>query len=727
MLELSPADVLAEERTLGLSGAFSAQDAMTTGVVWASLAGEKVAEFTKTKPTGPLRLLPLSDEDRAILVDRFLLSNQQGRGAWFIPDQVNLQIGQANLPHYFRRYPRFSSGIAHEEKGKFALADSPDSLCFWAVLGPLFEVLYRPITLRTTDDLGGGRDDHIKEWKAVDDWYRGLGIEVEGELEVFRYGGGWSKLRSAERLAAKEALLLALDRSVTAEVAARYRVLATRPLIEKYFARAKRGAPTMRQVLTKQLQTVLCAFYGGDWLAFLKYIGEEPHPEERIATSLPETKLYVSAASRVPAVAAQHGIDPAEVERMLAAFWPGERTASPVEKRVSALKRFWETFDEIHSRQAPGMTPLWGFVDEGYGPRLTGADNETSGPAWFVPGTHLKLLPAALLQDIESLWDGTFLPTHPERLASTPNPYGLMCRALGPALKFWHGAALTAWFVSEGPYSRTDMAGLAKHHRRELSDLEELGCPVDQRLFEDLVAAEGKLGKPTPIVERESQSRVASGLMTLTVSTTVGTKRAGFGKLRDTITRHRRAWTERHLGLYLHRRWEGEILKAAREYNKLYEQKGKAPSLKQFAPFAEDATNHWFGGDVSALFAAFGEKSPVETCRQRLLPRDIDGFMWRVFQLLGGKRTNWSDLAKTIVGNDRAKQDAEWHAHGDRKRLAELSVRYVQIREAIGGPPGLRDIGTSKFKPIATPLGDEVEEAWRAYSAAIEAALNYSS
>ena len=122
-----------------------------------------------------------------------------------------LQIGYANLPYYFRRYPRFASGIAHEEKGKFALGDSPDSLYFWSVLGPLFGVLYRPIALRTTDPPGGDRDEHRKEWKSVDDWYRGLGIEVEGELSVIRYGGGWSKLRSADRLAAKEALLLALD------------------------------------------------------------------------------------------------------------------------------------------------------------------------------------------------------------------------------------------------------------------------------------------------------------------------------------------------------------------------------------------------------------------------------------------------------------------------------------------------------------------------------------
>ena len=129
---------------------------------------------------------------------------------------------------------------------------------------------------------------------------------------------------------------------------------------------------------------------------------------------------------------------------------------------------------------------------------------------------------------------------------------------------------------------------------------------------------------------------------------------------------------------------------------------------------------------MSALFAAFGEKSPVQSCRERLLPRDVEGFLWRVFQLLGGKRTNWSDLARTIVGDDRAKQDAEWRAHGDRKKLAELSVWYVQVREALGRQPSLREFGSSKFRPLATPLGGDVDEAWQAYCAAIESALHSS-
>ena len=717
ILGLSLADTLAAERESGLDAEFAPQDAMTTGVVWASVARGRVAELSKQSTATRLNILPLSDEDRVTLADRFLLGNQQSRGAWFLPDQANVEIGYANLPYHLQCHARYASGIALEEKGKVRLSDSPETLYFWTVLEPLFDVLYQPLKLRSTEPPQGSREDKLKAWRSVEDWYRDLGIQVPDELAVFRHGGGWSRLRSAEQLAAKERLLLALDRAIEPDISARYRVAATRRLIERYYAKAKRGAPTMRQLLTKAYQPTLSAFFGGDWLAFLRYLGEQPHPNERIATALPEPKLFVKAADRVPEVAAQHGIEPAEIERMLAAFWPGERSSSPVDRRVTVLQRYWGWFDEIHARQAPRMKPLWGFVEESIDVRLKGADPERDGQIPYLPGTYLTLLPADLLKEIDSLWGGTFLPGQPEGVATTACPYALVCRTLGPALKFWHEVALTAWFLTEGPYSRTDMTGLAHHQRREIAGLEQLSCPVDERLFADLIAAESKLGKPKEISERESRSY---GGITLSVSTSIGTKRAGFDKLRDVITRHRRAWAERYLDAYFRQCWEGGIVKAANEYNKLYEQKGKAPALKQFAKFAEGPTNHWFGGDVSALLAAFGEKTPIHPKHNRLLPRDIQAFMWRVFQNLGGKSTSWGELAKTIVGNDRAKQDAEWRAHGYRTKLAELSVAYVQVREAIGRPPALKEFGLARFKANASALGDNVEEAWELYGRAVQ-------
>ena len=121
ILGLSLADTLAAERESGLNTEFAPQDAMTTGIVWASVAGGRIAEFSKQGTTMRLKLLPLSDEDRTTLADRFLLGNQQARGAWFLPDQTNVEIGYANLPYHLQRQPRFASGIAFEEKGKIPL------------------------------------------------------------------------------------------------------------------------------------------------------------------------------------------------------------------------------------------------------------------------------------------------------------------------------------------------------------------------------------------------------------------------------------------------------------------------------------------------------------------------------------------------------------------------------------------------------------------------------
>ena len=33
-----------------------------------------------------------------------------------------------------------------------------------------------------------------------------------------------------------------------------------------------------RRALTRELEATLSGFFGGDWLALLNYVGEEPHP-----------------------------------------------------------------------------------------------------------------------------------------------------------------------------------------------------------------------------------------------------------------------------------------------------------------------------------------------------------------------------------------------------------------------------------------------------------------
>ena len=107
--------------------------------------------------------------------------------------------------------------------------------------------------------------------------------------------------------------------------------------------------------------------------------------------------------------------------------------------------------------------------------------------------------------------------------------------------------------------------------------------------------------------------------------------------MRDIVTRHRRAWAERYLDPYIKSRWDTELREAARHHAEAIAAKGKPPTPKQFARYALTATNHWLGGDISAFYAAIGEKSAVHPERVCLMPLDRTGFAHRVFDALGGR------------------------------------------------------------------------------------------
>lgn len=715
-----PAGVLALERVHSAKVPYPDLDSITSEIVLAALSGTRVAALARPDRRADLdfradlQLLLLTGHKRQVVSDAFGLPAQQARGAWFLPEEGTVCVGNANLPYYFARYSRFASGAAHDESAKVRLS-KPDALYFWAVLDPLFAALFRPFDFRGPSPPKGDAAAQKDAWRAVDTAYAALGIDGGNPLATIRYGGGWSRLRSAEHLAVKQALLEELRRSIQNDVGARYRTWATGELVAKYYAKPNQVQPLMRQVLSKPFQRTLAAFFGGDWLGFVLYLGEAPNPGEQISVTLPEARLYVDVSAHAATVAVKHGVSTAEVERILAAFWESETSTSPVHRRLEVLRAFWRQFDIAHARQVPGMPSLWGFLAEGEFHWLPDISGEKRGPDWYHPGSYRQILPDTVLTDIDELWGGLFLPAYPDRIVSAVNPYWRMNETFGSALRFWHGAALTAWFVSEGPYSLTDTLGLARYHARDLKELEALGCPVGHELFAELIEAEKQLGPPEPIEkEKEEQMISAPGAgITLTLTTSVGARRAGFERLRDVLTRRRRSWVDRYLEAYLRARWDTELRAAAGEYNKLLEVKRKPPTLKQFAKFADAPTNHWFGGDVSQLYRAIGERAPVVPVRTRYLREPATAFAMRVFAEIGGKPTRWEDLAATIEGGDREKQDAEWRVHGDRVSLAGLSIRYVQLREALGWAPTLQQFGKRKFFEFAPTVDPDLASLWK--------------
>jgi hypothetical protein len=713
-----PGSLIELEAREGKAELFADVDALLADVAVRCLRSEATVDLARGRYTDSVSIAGLDRRLEGVLHDLFAVANQHSRGAWFLPEKASLKVGLVNLPSIFARHPRFATGLAKEEWARVLLADSPAAVFLWAVLEPLFEQLFMPFELRGRMAGTKNREDQLAAWTSVDKIVAVLGLDIGSELAVMRYGGGWGRLRAAEQLEAKRRLLAAFAAQANEQMAARYRAHRVLALTAAYYSKAKNGPARRKQVLTRPLEKTLAGFFGGDWLRLLRYLEEAPHPDEEIASAIPETKLFVGSTKSPAAVAAQVGVPVEEVERALSTYWDtvGERAAgsmSPVDERVGVLKAFWLHFDSIHSRQTTGMRSLWGLVEEGWGVRIV-----WGGPDWYNPRLYRELLPSELVDEIERLWGSVMLPRWPDRVVSEISPHALMAETFGPALQFWQGSALTAWFVCEGPMSRTDMAGLATYHQDALAELERLGCPIDPALFAELREAETRLGPAEPQGEKKSSVEVSPGIR-VEMSMSTGSRRAGFECLRDIITRYRREWTEQYLNAYLRARWETEIREASRLHAQAIAQKGKPPTPKQFARHAVTATSHWFGGDLSGLYAVIGERSAVHPIRVSMMPADRLGFAKSVFESLGGRR-----FERRVVVSSREEgraQAEEQDRHRKLGWLAEHSVRFIQLEEALGRAPEMKEVGNSAFEYQSGILSPDPQQAWEKYAAIVEA------
>jgi hypothetical protein len=706
----SATELLALEHHVGKSETFGEIDTLLDHMLIQSLRGAKIAELVMDRAKGNNKVvLPnLSASQRKLLNATYNTSAQEARGAWFIPKEETLKVGLLSLPFYFGTYGHLATNIALEERGKVPLSGVPAAVLIWSVLEPLFSMLYTPFELRGPRTATKPREEQLQSWEDIDRFLGVLRFSVSEELSVMRYGGGWHRLRAPQQLEAKQRLLAALAAQARPGMAPLYRAYRTKELLTQYYKKAKDGRVKRKQALNKTLERTLSGFFGGDWLALLSYIGEEPHPDEQVVTALPTPRLYATGASRAAEAAAKLGIPVEEAERMAAAYWGQSGGKTPIERRVAALREYWHHFDMLHSRQRSGMKSLWGLIEDYRTLELTQRPYDVLSNT-YQPGLYRALLPAELVREIDELWSGTMLPRWPERIVTEPFPHAAMAETLDVALYFWQGCALTAWFVCEGGYSRTDLAGLEKYHAADIAALKELGTPVDPHLFDELIAAEKKLGPPEPIYDHESTIRAGQG-MSVTIRMSRGSRRQRFEMVRDIITGYRRAWATQYLEQYLHTRWESELKVAHREYSVMLHEKGKPPTAKQFARIAQASTNHWFGGDISALYAAIGEKSPAETQRRSLMPDDILAF----------GRAMLAELQTRARGsNPRPPLN---NADGRFENMAQMCLTYVQLEEALGASPRRQEFRALDNEYYWSALGDDVDEAVSIYAEAIQAA-----
>jgi hypothetical protein len=371
------------------------------------------------------------------------------------------------------------------------------------------------------------------------------------------------------------------------------------------------------------------------------------------------------------------------------------------------MRDWWRSFDELHARQAPGMPSLWGLLDD----RLEDTAMNFDDGRYTRSG--YRMLPSELNARIEQLWGTAILARWPAALVSEPYPHTSFVEALGAGVRLWHGIAVTCWFICEGPSSLTDVAGMPDYYDRQIEALERLGCPIDPAMFADLRQAEKKLTERPPSHRDTSQHELGNG-MSFSITISMGmTKKDGFEHLRDVVTRYRRAWAEQHLERYLQGRWDQDLRAVGDGYHRHVADKGKPPTHKQFAKLAEQATNHWYGGDLAQLASALGLSAPDPQQHHRLLPADRSAFVVRVRDLLGGKR--WEDSAPDMDRDERVRRLR-------RSELAEHAPAAVQIWEATGERPPLKTASWARHR-IETAFGPDTVAGWEEFLCAVEQAL----
>lgn len=705
-----PGDAISLETAQQRGEKFAELDMLVSELTFRSLRGDRVASITEDERRGDsVKILNLKPAQEQFISNFYDVARQRERGSWALPEKEHIPAGLLNLAHNFSGAAFFPVNAADGEISRIKLENSPAAVFLWSVLCPLMNNLLHPIELRSS--LAGFYDhEQLKQiWIELDEFYDALGLRDVPEMQVFRFRGGWSKLATRDaQLEAKRALVGALSTKMSASIGTAYRLYALRPLIAQYYKKAKSdGIVKRKDVITKALQPLLTGFFGGDWLALVDYLGETPHPDEQIVTSMPKAKIYAGGNARAREIAVQQGIPIEEAEKIASALWQKPSGDSPIEERTACLKKYWKVFDTIHAQQKSGMRPLWGLVEENG--RI---DFESFNDEIFHPGLYLEVLPADLIEEIEKLWGTTILNKHPESIVSEPFPHAVIAEVFGPALLFWQNCALTAWFLCEGPSSRTDMEGLEHHQRHYLSKLEDIGTPIDPAMFSELIAAEKKLGPAESIVTESYRQTLEFGI-TISMSTSNGSKLKGFEKLRDIVTRHRRLWAEKYLEKYLKTRWESEITQAANTFFlKMSEKGGKPPTLKQFTSTAALPTRHWFGGNISLLYTAIGEKVPLQPERRVVMPADRIGFVKKVAELLPTRPFTYYD------GQPASSDNQQYYV----RELAEKALNYVQVREASGKNPQLKEF-SSKFKHRSGVLHEDETKAWEIYEAAIEKAL----
>ena len=697
------------ETTHGKTERFDGLDQLVADSLAAEWQGRDIVAIHKD-PAGRrykdrVEATQLPPEQQHLLHQQYAVDEQQRRGAWYIPDELSLKPWASTLPITLNAQPRQALTLAHDvTAGTDTATNTPAAVWLWSTVEPVLELLVRPLTLWAGERAPlRSREEAETAWTSTVEDLRRLNIGLDELAQPFA-PQRWASRSRGEQQRARETYLAGLRSIDPAELARRTRALRVQKLLA-VLAKKTKGkpqAPLARTALTKAHQPTLSAYFGGHWLSLLDYTGLQAHPSEEVITALPEPALLVNTGQdSVSTIAQAQNLATDDVEAILAAYLGTKpRQQSPIDERLTALQRWWDAFDNIHAKQEPGMPELWGLVDDGL-PLVT-----VSNPRRGAARQYRALLPHDITVEVDRLWDGLTLPQWPENIVSEPHPHRLMAEAIGPAARFWHGVALTAWYETEDGYSRNTLDEVADAHRADLAALDELGCSVDSALFDDLIAVQKTFGEPREVRGTMTTRSLGNGIAVEHWTGSWG-RREGFERARDVITRHRRVWASAHLPDYLAARWRQDLSQAVHRYHKHLAAKGKPPTFKQFSRIAASAANRWFNGDLSGIYRAMGESAPHTPRRVDQLPVDAYEFAVAVYVGLGGEFVDDSYEAITAYGDG---YDRLWSL----ATLANKSIYYVQLCEAMGERPEPKRVVREDIWSMIWPGG--LEEGWPAFT-----------
>ena len=602
---------------------------------------------------------------------------------------LSLAWGTCRLATTIGVQPRFALTVAARQRTTVT-ADAA-AVATRDLLVPWFGVLYRPITVAAAPP--DVRPDLQRD--TADTWVRiGLPTDVLDAIWTTPHPSNLDQIA-----AARQRFLAALAGRVTATETGRWRHLITRPLIEAYYAPKQRPPRRRTALRNKSLRALHATWFGGDWAAFLHYLGEDPHADD----------LAVEDAGGIPAPPVPTVDHPS------------------ITARFDALRRWWEEFDRAHATLEPDGTYSDGERLDGRDlvdllrpgvptprPFVRTDDPERADPvrparAWvdpFVAPVTDRILSQPLRDTIGQLWGTSVERRWPDRLLDETAPHDLIADIVGVAGKVWHEIALTCWYLWAGPYARCGVAELQERHAAELAELQTAGMPVNPTLFTDLTRIDAADPAPYPSMGDGMSVGVtvsADGQVHIHDGQPDHAAASPYLLLRDTVSRHRRDWADRYLHGWLERTALTDLAAVTADlHRRTVERSGKPPTLKQAAPATVPIANRWFAGDISALVDHLGGRPVAPPVPMPLPIGDTTDFLNEA-----GRRMLDTPAARAI---DPPLSDLA---------MGQRMLQYLRVRQARGNPSTATQMGAAR----QSWWGTDAATGYRMLADAVEATL----